>query len=819
MKLPESGRTKKQAVFVDSLVSKRIRESYCEITEGRNTLFFDFQKASLKVVVLVLLIALNWFELAAIGQTFAYFFDAENSSVNSFSAGTLDFSLSSPSNGFEPPEIAAKMMLGDAVTRAVKIIKEGSLSFQYDIAAVKIAGDDDFCEALRLKAEMETVTEYDGPLLEFALGPIIFSESADDWFFTVTLPADAAETLQGRICQFRFVFRGWQEDFVLEPLSLQGNSQGSFNGDPGKVIQALAVETPPEAPPLINGFSDIEELINSLGSEYWVKPTSEFSPLIDAYADENHPTMNYGGRKTLEIETTKPGSARKRTFIKFDFNFPERTTILAATLKLYLKVAPVADRIYEVRRVLQGWKEKSPGGLNWRNQPAVDSQPTSTVTLSRGQRKWVSWEVASDLQKFISDTPNHGWRLNDQTEESRLPYSAKFRSRESSLNDWRPVLEVTFRAPEATTAYPVINEVYYEVATNKRNDPKNEWVEIYNPTAQPIDISGWQICDKLACDLIPQSWPIPAKGFAVISPKESTWRYWPEIPEAAVKIVLDSLFGVNGLDNRGDRVVLKNTERAVVDAMSYGSDTSQMNPSVPLSGEGKSLARIIKGYDTNFAKDWVINSRPNPGSNPAGSEIETIRFTAQGAQVLGAGEELMLLTEAEQLPEEVIAEDLAAEEEPLVSPNEEGVGLDSLPGELLEDEQSEIIETAEELVNPISSVNSSEDSNLAVDPKTILPELLGEEIFVVNETLADTTNLPEAVGEIETSSEAISKTQTVLPPEIVESGSSTLSADTAKGIDNLPGGPATNKATAEISASAAIIEESVANIPEDASSY
>ena len=44
----------------------------------------------------------------------------------------------------------------------------------------------------------------------------------------------------------------------------------------------------------------------------------------------------------------------------------------------------------------------------------------------------------------------------------------------------------------------VINEVYYDLDSRKacsstESDPSNEWIEIYNPTEEPIDISGFTI--------------------------------------------------------------------------------------------------------------------------------------------------------------------------------------------------------------------------------------------------------------------------------------------------------------------------------------
>jgi hypothetical protein len=55
----------------------------------------------------------------------------------------------------------------------------------------------------------------------------------------------------------------------------------------------------------------------------------------------------------------------------------------------------------------------------------------------------------------------------------------------------------------------------YTAVTQKYND----WLELFNPTAAPIDISGWYLTDKPTNPtkwVIPSSFVVPANGFAVI---------------------------------------------------------------------------------------------------------------------------------------------------------------------------------------------------------------------------------------------------------------------------------------------------------------
>lgn len=162
-----------------------------------------------------------------------------------------------------------------------------------------------------------------------------------------------------------------------------------------------------------------------------------------------------------------------------------------------------------------------------------------------------------------------------------------------------------------------INKVYYDVDSPKRGtDKTNEWVEIYNQTDTDIDMTGWKICDNTSCDTIPTSDPIPAKGFAVITPDKSTWDYWQRA-DGVVSIVLGNLIG-NGLANTADMLVLKRPDGMIIDQMNWGTpDTTWVNykdnlwnPGALDVPKGSTLGRKPNGYDTNSPSDFVKLSPP-----------------------------------------------------------------------------------------------------------------------------------------------------------------------------------------------------------------
>lgn len=189
--------------------------------------------------------------------------------------------------------------------------------------------------------------------------------------------------------------------------------------------------------------------------------------------------------------------------------------------------------------------------------------------------------------------------------------------------------------PPLTSGDVVINEVYYDVASDKGDEGDsanpNEWVELYNNSDSPVNLKNWTIGDNSNLDTISHANVyIPAKGFAVLSKSASTWTYW-SIPEEATKIQLDQKIG-DGLDDDSDRVVLKDSNGVEIDAVSWGSDdTYAFTPSVNDVAEGHSISRETKGVDTDTATDWMDThpssnpAGPNPGTNPHPPESQEPR--------------------------------------------------------------------------------------------------------------------------------------------------------------------------------------------------
>ncbi|MCX6759562.1 MAG: lamin tail domain-containing protein [Candidatus Nealsonbacteria bacterium] len=165
--------------------------------------------AIVKLAAILVIIALNWSGLSAVIETIAYYFDNEGDGGNTFTAATLDFSLTAGSWSGTPSE----MKTGDSVEKQITVNNSGSLGFQYNVIAVKTSGNSDFCDALDVVAKRNSVQLYSDSLLGLTITPPVVYESSsiDVWDFTVSLPSGSFPM---ESCGFKFVFTGWQTDFI-----------------------------------------------------------------------------------------------------------------------------------------------------------------------------------------------------------------------------------------------------------------------------------------------------------------------------------------------------------------------------------------------------------------------------------------------------------------------------------------------------------------------------------------------------------------------------------------------------------------------------
>ena len=238
-------------------------------------------KFSIKFISLFLIIAFNASGFLAVGEAMAYFSDNENSLSNIFQTGVLDMTVRSGQANFVSG--ADNMTPGKQVNRDIYIGKTAlSLPLNHNVIFEFIGGDIDLCSQLDLKIWYNHY--FDSPSGGYANRDmrLVYNDKLsvlnsythsdfeiphfDDWFdtdptdgteqwfyYSIILPADISDSFQGKVCNFNFVYSGWDTDM----------------------------------PDSSSGFTDKEEIANTIKTGYWKPPVvlNEFLPTAGDYQE------------------------------------------------------------------------------------------------------------------------------------------------------------------------------------------------------------------------------------------------------------------------------------------------------------------------------------------------------------------------------------------------------------------------------------------------------------------------------------------------------------------------------------------------------
>lgn len=131
----------------------------------------------------------------------------------------------------------------------------------------------------------------------------------------------------------------------------------------------------------------------------------------------------------------------------------------------------------------------------------------------------------------------------------------------------------------------VINEVELNPPGNDNYKSVIEWIELYNPTSASIDISGWTVSSTHGA-------------------KTKTIRISSKVLKPGEYYVIGS--SSQWLDNKDERVVLRDSSGRVVDTTPFLSDQEN---------NGLSWSRYPNGRDTDSSSDWRFQSSTKGYSN------------------------------------------------------------------------------------------------------------------------------------------------------------------------------------------------------------
>lgn len=155
-------------------------------------------------------------------------------------------------------------------------------------------------------------------------------------------------------------------------------------------------------------------------------------------------------------------------------------------------------------------------------------------------------------------------------------------------------LTAVFEPAELTVTSIVINEINYKSSLVFDTD---DWVELYNPDNNPVNISGWKFHDDNVSNqfTFPDNTIIEANDYLVIC--RDTTKFKSLYPNHT-KIIGNFNFG---LSSDGDDVILKDASGDIIDEVSYLSSGNW--PSLP-NGYGPTLSLINPQLDNSIAESW-----------------------------------------------------------------------------------------------------------------------------------------------------------------------------------------------------------------------
>lgn len=134
----------------------------------------------------------------------------------------------------------------------------------------------------------------------------------------------------------------------------------------------------------------------------------------------------------------------------------------------------------------------------------------------------------------------------------------------------------------------VINEIMYAPSSGKP-----EWVELYNPTAEPVDVQGWLLYDATSARpvIATVSAVVPPSSYLVVAADSGILTDFPAV--ASVLLVMSKLPSLN---NTGDDITLARADSSVVETVSYKTSWG--------GSGGRSLERIKADGEANDAANW-----------------------------------------------------------------------------------------------------------------------------------------------------------------------------------------------------------------------
>jgi hypothetical protein len=226
-------------------------------------------------------------------------------------------------------------------------------------------------------------------------------------------------------------------------------------------------------------------------------------------------------------------------------------------------------------------------------------------------------QSADEAGPTTGEPPGAG---DDASSSSPDASAATDSASEDTAADVKPGQDAAPDAPPAVGCSVVINEVM----TGVTGAATDEFVEIYNPCATPVDVSGFSLVYRAGTSTAPNDaahdadtllkW---ASGTAIPA---HAWRVYAGADYGGAK---DGALG-SGLKDGSGAIAIRDASGTIVDAIGYGAGT--INPAnafiegapaaanAVVGAPGQSLARHPDGADSNDNATDFRAGAPTPGA-------------------------------------------------------------------------------------------------------------------------------------------------------------------------------------------------------------
>lgn len=163
----------------------------------------------------------------------------------------------------------------------------------------------------------------------------------------------------------------------------------------------------------------------------------------------------------------------------------------------------------------------------------------------------------------------------------------------------------------------IFNEINYKSGLEKIS---GDWVEIYNPGKEPIDMTGWKFKDNKSSYKFPAGFTLQPDNYIVVC--EDMLAFQNANPDV-LNVIGSSDFGLSG---SGEYILLMDNLGQLVDSV----DFKIISP-WPLTASGTGQTIELKDHllDNNLGENWFADSKKfgSPGKkNYMTTELESLEF-------------------------------------------------------------------------------------------------------------------------------------------------------------------------------------------------